>query len=83
MLDRSCRTLEFSDGSEVTADAEHRWPVTGLDGSRRIITTRVLERALERGKSVRCWGGERGRTRQNMLNRPKPRDESRFGRSST
>jgi deoxycytidine triphosphate deaminase len=59
MLGRTCRTIGFSDGATVIADVEHRWPVSGPDGSRRILTTGEIERTLERGGSVRCLQRER------------------------
>jgi hypothetical protein len=96
MLGRPCRTVEFSDGTSVIADLEHRWPVRRPDGSRQIATTGEIERALEHGTSVRCPQCERsvedataparGRVRvpaADMLKRPNPRAEARFGRLST
>jgi dUTPase len=76
MLHRQCRTIEFSDGTEVIADVQHLWPVSGPGGSRRIITTGGIERALRhRPAAERAHPTRRG----NMLNSPKLHGESRVG----
>ncbi|NEA36410.1 replicative DNA helicase [Streptomyces sp. SID13031] len=46
MADRPCYELTFSDGSTVTADAEHQWVVVGEAGA-VIRTTVDLWRAME------------------------------------
>jgi deoxycytidine triphosphate deaminase len=97
MLDRPCRALEFSDGTEVVADVEHRWPVSGPGGAFRIITTGEIERALEKCQcqARRARRGvlkranlhrERARGRlstYSALKRPLGSADKRFGRSST
>ncbi|GAB2739417.1 replicative DNA helicase [Salinifilum aidingensis] len=42
LTERSCYSVEFSDGAAITADAEHRW---ALDGG-RVLTTAELARVL-------------------------------------
>ncbi len=89
MLDRPCRTIEFSDDREVVADVEHRWPVSGPDGRQRLITTAGIERMVEKGHSLRCeprrrLAGDGARTaRRNVLKSPKPHGKAGSGRLST
>jgi hypothetical protein len=51
---RPCRAIAFSDGSEIIADIDHRWPVCGPDGSQRVMTTGEIEQTLGRGHCLPC-----------------------------
>ncbi len=51
MMDRECFRVRFSDGTEITADADHQWVTTTLWGrtgrwSPAVVTTRDMEATL-------------------------------------
>lgn len=54
MHDRTCYRLTFSDGSEITADADHRWMVeidqNHKPPARKVLTTREMARDYKQGK---------------------------------
>lgn len=62
LRDRPCRTVEFSDGTTVIADIEHRWQVW-IDRSHapRLLTTGEIEQALASGAIplIGCTGAVR------------------------
>ncbi|MFB9733176.1 replicative DNA helicase [Ornithinimicrobium kibberense] len=53
MHDRPCYEVEFSDGSVITADAEHLWDLSlGEDAEPATVTTTDVKRAVAEGARV-------------------------------
>ena len=54
---RACRVVRFSEGTQVTCDADHQWPVYTHDdrrrGKTRVVTAAAIEGDLKRGPDYR------------------------------
>jgi deoxycytidine triphosphate deaminase len=55
MVGRPCRAVDFSDGTTLVADVEHRWPVDG--GEPETLTTAEIEARLGGGERVLVGAG--------------------------
>ena len=52
LVNRPCRLVEFSDGTRIVADVDHRWAVLDHHGRPRLLTTEAVQRSLTEGRAV-------------------------------
>ena len=67
MLDRPCYQMVFSDGSMITADAQHQWLTAARDADPAVGTTEQIAASVETGHAVANTAPLQGRLAEHRI----------------